>query len=139
MVIIAGYEHELKECFFNYNQGLESRFTWRFNINEYKADDLYKIFVKKVNDIEWSISENSGINVNWFKKNIDYLKFFGRDVETLLAKTKIVHSRRVFCKSENEKKKITLEDLNKGFELYIKNENVKNRKENNYFQKSIYI
>jgi SpoVK/Ycf46/Vps4 family AAA+-type ATPase len=139
MVIIAGYEHELKECFFNYNQGLESRFTWRFNINEYKADDLYKIFVKKVNDIEWTISENSGINVDWFKKNIDYFKFFGRDIETLLAKTKVVHSKRVFCKSENEKKKITLADLNKGFELYIKNENVKNRKENNYFQKSIYI
>jgi ATP-dependent 26S proteasome regulatory subunit len=30
MVIIAGYEQELDNCFFNYNQGLNSRFTWRF-------------------------------------------------------------------------------------------------------------
>ena len=41
MVIIAGYETELKDCFFNYNQGLdkaiglESRFTWRFKTDKY--------------------------------------------------------------------------------------------------------
>ena len=137
MVIIAGYENELKECFFNYNQGLDSRFTWRFSTDEYKADDLHKIFLKKVNDIEWTIDKESKINVEWFKKNLDYFKFFGRDMETLLAKTKITHSKRVFCKPENEKKKITLCDLNKGFELYLKNNDVKNRKENENLKKSI--
>jgi SpoVK/Ycf46/Vps4 family AAA+-type ATPase len=136
MVIIAGYEAELKECFFNYNQGLDSRFTWRFSTDEYKADDLYKIFLKKVNDIGWTI-EDSKINVEWFKKNMDYFKFFGRDMETLLAKTKIAHSKRMFCKPESEKKKINLVDLNKGFELYLKNDDVKNRKENKTFQKSL--
>jgi SpoVK/Ycf46/Vps4 family AAA+-type ATPase len=137
MVIIAGYESELKECFFNYNQGLDSRFTWRFSTDEYKAEELFKIFLKKVNDIEWSISEDSKINVEWFKKNMDYFKFFGRDMETLLAKTKIAHSKRVFCKPENEKKKLTLADLNKGFEMYLKNNDVKNRKENGNLKKSL--
>ena len=137
MVIIAGYEDELKECFFKYNQGLDSRFTWRFSTDKYKADDLYKIFLKKVNDIGWQISEDSKINVEWFKKNMDYFKFFGRDMETLLAKTKIAHSKRVFCKPEIEKKKLNLADLNKGFELYLKNDDVKNRKESESFQKSL--
>ena len=137
MVIIAGYENELKECFFNYNQGLDSRFTWRFSTDEYKADELFKIFLKKVNDIEWSISEDSKINVEWFKKNMDYFKFFGRDMETLLAKTKIAHSKRVFCKPENEKKKLILVDLNKGFEMYLKNNDVKSRKERQNAQKSL--
>jgi SpoVK/Ycf46/Vps4 family AAA+-type ATPase len=137
MVIIAGYESELKECFFKYNQGLDSRFTWRFSTDEYKAEDLYKIFLKKVNDIGWLIAEDSKINVDWFKKNMDYFKFFGRDMETLLAKTKIAHSKRVFCKPENEKKKLNLSDLNKGFELYLKNDDVKNRKENRAFQNSL--
>ena len=137
MVIIAGYENELKECFFNYNQGLDSRFTWRFSTDEYNADDLYKIFLKKVNDIEWIIDKDSKINVEWFKKNMYYFKFFGRDMETLLAKTKITHSKRVFCKPENEKKKIILCDLNKGFELYLKNNDVKNRKESENLKKSI--
>jgi SpoVK/Ycf46/Vps4 family AAA+-type ATPase len=137
MVIIAGYETELKECFFKYNQGLDSRFTWRFSTDEYKADDLYKIFLKKVNDIGWLVPEDSKINIEWFKKNMDYFKFFGRDMETLLAKTKIAHSKRVFCKPECEKKKINLVDLNKGFELYLKNDDVKNRKESENLNKSL--
>ena len=136
MVIIAGYQDELKECFFKYNQGLDSRFTWRFSTDEYKADDLYKIFLKKVNDAGWT-TEDSKINVEWFKKNMGYFKFFGRDMETLLAKTKIAHSKRVFCKPETERKKLNLADLNKGFELYLKNDDVKNRKENETFQKSL--
>ena len=134
MVIIAGYESELKECFFNYNQGLDSRFTWRFSTDEYKADELFKIFLKKVSDIEWVIED---VKVEWFKKNMDYFKFFGRDMETLLAKTKIAHSKRVFCKPENEKKKLTIIDLNKGFEMYLKNNDVKNRKENGNLKKSL--
>ena len=76
MVIIAGYETELKDCFFNYNQGLDSRFTWRFKIDEYTADDLRNIFIKKVKEIGWLIDDNSKIDVNWFKKNMVYFKFF---------------------------------------------------------------
>ena len=128
MVIIAGYETELNECFFNYNQGLDSRFVWRFKTDKYNPEDLLNIFIKKINDIGWSLEADSKINVEWFKKNMDYFKFYGRDIETLLSKTKIAHSKRVFCKNEEYKKKINLQDINKGLEMFIKNENVKNRK-----------
>ena len=138
MVIIAGYEQELKDCFFNYNQGLDSRFTWRFKTDNYDAEDLYNIFLKKVKDIGWSIHENSNIKVQWFKKNIDCFAFFGRDMETLLAKTKIAHSKRVFCKGEDEKKKITLVDLDKGFEMYLSNDDIKNKKEAEHFKKHLH-
>ena len=138
MVIIAGYENELKDCFFNYNQGLDSRFTWRFKTDNYDAEDLYNIFLKKVKDIGWSVHENSNIKVQWFKKNVEYFAFFGRDMETLLAKTKIAHSKRVFCKSEDEKKKIILADLDKGFEMYLSNDDIKNKKEVEHFKKQLY-
>jgi len=128
MVIIAGYENELKECFFDYNQGLDSRFTWRFKTDEYSFEDLYQIFLKKVKEIGWIIDDNSGITSEWFKNNKDYFKFYGRDIETILAKTKIAHSKRVFCKPENEKKKLNLKDLENGFKIYLNNENVKKRK-----------
>ena len=59
-----------------------------------------------MNDIGWLLSEDSKINVEWFKKNMDYFKFFGRDMETLLAKTKIAHSKRVFCQPVEEKTKL---------------------------------
>ena len=137
MVIIAGYENEMKECFFDYNQGLDSRFTWRFKTDEYSFEDLYHIFLKKVKEIDWVMDENSGITSEWFKKNKDYFKFYGRDIETILAKTKIAHSKRVFCKPENEKKRLNLIDLENGLKMYLKNENVKNRK--NDLEKKQYL
>jgi SpoVK/Ycf46/Vps4 family AAA+-type ATPase len=129
MVIIAGYEKDLKDCFFAYNSGLESRFTWRFNTDNYDSKELNQIFHKKVNDISWSFSEE--IPDIWFENKMEYFKYFGRDMETLLAKTKIAHSKRVFCKPEEEKRKITLKDMDKGFEKFIDNDEVKNRKHKN--------
>ena len=138
MVIIAGYETELKECFFNYNQGLDSRFTWRFKTDEYTHDDLYNIFLKKVRDIGWEIDNNSNVSPDWFKKNKEYFRFYGRDIETLLSKTKICHSRRVFCLPESNKKKLTIKDLDKGFEIYLKNDQIKSRKEEEEFKRNLY-
>jgi SpoVK/Ycf46/Vps4 family AAA+-type ATPase len=137
MVIIAGYETELKDCFFNYNQGLDSRFTWRFKTDEYNAEDLRSIFIKKVNENGWSIVDD--IDVLWFKKNMAYFKFFGRDMETLLAKVKISHGKRVFCKSENERKKIVLKDMENGLKLYLSNDNVKSRKDNKRVLNTMYV
>jgi Holliday junction resolvasome RuvABC ATP-dependent DNA helicase subunit len=133
MVIIAGYETDLNECFFNYNQGLNSRFTWRFKTDDYSAEDLYKIFIKKVYDENWSISENENENVSikWFEKNKSTFRFYGRDIETLFAKIKIAHSRRVFCLDDNIKKILILKDINKGLEMFIKNENSENKRAEN--------
>jgi len=139
MVIIAGYEKELNECFFNYNQGLESRFIWRFKIDGYTGEELMQIFIKKVNDNGWSIDKDSKITKEWFINNLPYFKFFGRDMETLFTKTKIAHSRRVFCKPESFKTKINIDDLNKGFEMFTSNDNIKERKENNEKINSIYL
>lgn len=122
MVIIAGYEKELHSCFFDYNQGLESRFTWRFKTSNYSYNELYRIFIKKVNDAKWSISETEPIKPEWFNTHIKYFKSFGRNIETLFAKTKIAHSRRVFCKDSSEKTILTHSDIISGFELYKQNE-----------------
>jgi hypothetical protein len=128
MVIIAGYEKELKESFFAFNQGLDSRFTWRFKTDEYTAEDLNQIFIKMVRDIGWEIDADTKIMNDWFKKNKDYFHFYGRDIETLLTKIKIAHSRRVFCLPEKDKKRINLKDLDKGLEIFLKNDDIKNRK-----------
>ena len=120
MVIIAGYETELNECFFDCNQGLSSRFTWRFKVDEYSATDLYNIFIKKVTEGGWTLEHN--INSIWFEKHKSSFKFYGRDIETLFAKTKIAHSRRVFCLEPELKRIITIADLNKGLDIYLKNE-----------------
>jgi SpoVK/Ycf46/Vps4 family AAA+-type ATPase len=129
MVIIAGYESELKECFFAYNQGLESRFNWRFKTGEYSGKELYDIFVKKVDTAGWTIDENETIDAKWFENKKVYFKYFGRDIETIFSKAKIAHSRRIFGKSEDNKKKLCKKDLEKGFDNFLKIDDVKNRKE----------
>jgi len=127
MVIIAGYESELNECFFQFNKGLDSRFTWRFKIDDYDGKDLFNMFLKKITDYEWKA--DASLKEEWFVKNKPYFTFYGRDIEVLFSKTKIAHSRRVFCKTSEEKKVITVKDLDKGFELFMDNEEVKKRKD----------
>ena len=137
MVIIAGYEEELKTCFFDYNQGLDSRFTWRFKTTDYNAEELKAIFEKKVKDAKWDFKED--IPTAWFEGKKEYFKFFGRDMETLLAKTKIAHSRRIFGKDKKERKKLTVKDLEKGFKMYSDNSEVKNRKKDNSAIEHLYL
>ena len=118
MVIIAGYEKELDECFFNFNPGLKSRFPWVFRTDKYSPNDLLQIFCKKIKDINWTIDDS--INEEFFKNNIKYFSYFGRDIETFLSKTKIAHGRRVFMLDDNIKTIISKEDLDNGLKLFIK-------------------
>ena len=119
MVIVAGYENELNAQFFSLNSGLDSRFVWRFKIDNYVAKDLWEIFKKKVDDCKWKIGNVNG--EKWFQKNYDSFSGFGRDIESLLFKVKIAHSKRVYGKAECEKKVIELADLNVGYEIFMKN------------------
>ena len=121
-----GYEEDLDKCFFAYNQGLNSRFPWRFKTDDYKAGELNKIFKKKVIDAGWSLKDE--IPDSWFEPKMDTFKFYGRDMETLLSKTKIAHGRRVFCKPKSEKTKIILKDMEKGYKMFVE---IGNKKEQN--------
>lgn len=119
MVIVAGYDEELRDCFFSYNPGLESRFVWRFKTDSYNAEQLMNIFIKKITDAKWSFdNDNCNITKQWFETNLGCFKNYGRSMETLFTKTKIAHSKRVFCLDNKYKKKIILSDLENGLEMY---------------------
>ena len=137
MVIIAGYEKELSECFFNYNAGLESRFTWRFKTEDYSSSELKDIFMKKISETKWIVNDHNEIQSQWFDKNMSYFKYFGRDMETLLAKVKIAHSRRIFGKSQELRGKITHDDMEQGLKLYLENDEVQKRNEKEDIPKEI--
>jgi len=128
MVIIAGYEEELNNCFFSFNPGLRSRFTWNYKINEYSCEELKDIFIKKVNDNGWTISNE--IKSKFFEDNKLLFKSFGRDIENFFSKIKIAHSRRVFCLEDGEKTKITFRDIEKGLELFKNNNDDKEKDDN---------
>lgn len=136
MVIIAGYEEDLNNSFFRANKGMDSRFIWRFNIEEYNTQDLMEIFKKKINETDWIIEDNV-VNIKWFDKHKQDFKNYGRDMELLFSYLKIAHSRRIYGKDSSLRKRITTEDLNGGYEIFIKNKKKENKMDK--MLQSIYI
>lgn len=128
MVIIAGYEEELNNSFFAANIGLESRFIWRFKIDEYSAEELRMILLKMVGESDWTIAAES-IPVKWFEEKKKSFLHYGRDMEMLFTYTKIAHSKRIYGKGGDVRKKLTLEDLNAGYETFMKHKKNKKEKE----------
>jgi SpoVK/Ycf46/Vps4 family AAA+-type ATPase len=135
MVIIAGYDKELNETFFRANRGLESRFIWRFKMDAYNHTEMMKIFKKKVLEHEWSFDNEVEINEKWFSEKKDIFKNFGRDMELLFSYSKIAHGRRIYGKDKELRKKLTLHDINNGYEILLKNR----EKKENTFMHTIYI
>ena len=125
MVIIAGYEEELNKCFFSYNEGLESRFIWRYKTLEYSGEELKLIFEKKIREIGWLIEIDQDKLIKWFDENKKRFENGGRSIETLVTKTKISHSLRIFGQDSNFQKQINFEDLENGLDSMNKYENNK--------------
>lgn len=125
--IVAGYEDEIRGCFFAMNKGLERRFPWVHRIPEYSSVELYKIFMKMVNEMEWDVAFEKKDLVVLFDQNKELFKNAGGDIETFLSKCKMVHSRRVFSMSKEHKFVITKGDLVTAMEFIKQN----NKKEEN--------
>ena len=135
MVIIAGYEDELNNTFFKANQGLKSRFIWRFSIDTYTPKELMQIFKQKVELTEWQFIDDNVLSEKWFHTNKEHLKSYGRDVEILLTYVKICHSRRIYGKHKDIRKKITKNDMDSGLALMLVNKETKD----NLFISSLYV
>jgi len=136
MVIIAGYEDELNDTFFRANRGLESRFIWRFTMEAYGAKDMMDIFKKKVREIDWEFENEGDIVERWFQDKLANFKHFGRDMELLLTYVKISHGRRIYGKNKELRKKIALSDMKDGYEVFMKNKNIKKQP---VFMHGIYV
>jgi len=119
MVIVAGYEQDVKESFFKMNSGLPSRFIWRFTVEEYSAKELMQIFLQKVEQNEWVFSDITELPI-WFENHRGNFAYYGRDMEMLFTYTKVAHGRRIYGKSPEIRKKITMADLKLGCEYFLK-------------------
>jgi len=140
LCIIAGYKEELQKSFF-INPGLERRFRLIFNIDKYTPLELSKIFSKMIIDDKWKLSDSIILNtddnmlIDFLKKNRESFKFCGGDMQALLQNCRDAHSIRVIGKHPKLKKIITMEDIKKGYKLFIQN---MDRKKNNSIIYSMY-
>ena len=135
MVIIAGYEKEMNSTFFKANQGLKSRFIWRFTIDSYSSFELMKILEQKVKNQGWDFVDDKILNVKWFDKHIEHMKSYGRDIELLFTYIKICHGRRIYGKNKELRKKITQGDLDNGFNMLLDNK----EKQEKSFISTLYV
>ena len=129
MVIIAGYEHELDNTFFKVNQGLNSRFIWRFSMDPYNCEELIELN-------NWKLEEEMSIDKNWFLNKYEEFTSYGRDMEQLFTYTKICHSRRIYGKDISKRKKITMQDIENGYKMFSENRKKKDENKNIF---SMYI
>ena len=116
IVIVAGYETCVNERFFKLNPGLESRFSWRFTIDDYTSSEVWQIFKKKVCDSGWTHSISESVGEDWFRRRYKDLPGFGRDIDALFFKVKIAHSRRMYGSADLAMvKNVSVVDLDAGF------------------------
>lgn len=119
LVIIAGYRKEVKECFFNYNPGLERRFPLQFNIDKYNAIELYEILYKIVLKENWSLSDKLCKYLkNEIRSNYNLFEYMGGDMETLFKFAKENYSRRLMrtLLTLESSKELTIEDFKYGID-----------------------
>ena len=119
--IIAGYEKDLEKCFFQYNEGLRSRFPFTFEIEGYTHQELSQIFMKKIGDIKFKL-DGAELDIKeidvFFKDHINNFKYYGRDVTNLIDNCKMMSALRTFGKDPKNKNSLIKDDLIKGFQIY---------------------
>jgi SpoVK/Ycf46/Vps4 family AAA+-type ATPase len=131
--IIAGYEEEIKKCFFAINPGLERRFPWVHKIDVYDEEDLTKIFLKLIKKINWNLHSDVDVKylIEFFKNNKEYFKNSGGDIENFISKIKMCHSLRVFSLDKEFKFILTDYDFKKALDN-IKKHRFKNEEKPTY-------
>jgi hypothetical protein len=136
LCIIAGYKDSLDKCFFNMNDGLRRRFTFRYDIEGYSSDELREIFEVKLTADKWKLEfkenndeEKTNKYIEFFKKNKDNFPNYGGDIETLFLKCKIAHSKRVVFEPESSRRVLNLDDIQKGFKEFLNSRKSSTKKE----------
>jgi hypothetical protein len=137
LCIIAGYADALDNNFFQYNEGLKRRFTYRYDIQGYTSDELMEIFLSKIKLDGWStdfdVDDGDSLKTirykeqrkqkvkDFFKKNKRYFPHFGGDIESFLLNCKVVHGKRVLFLDQEYKKVYSLYDIEKGLKTFVSN------------------
>ena len=128
LCIIAGYEHEIKTCFFSYNPGLERRFPWRFKIEPYSNEHLVAIFNKKIADMDKTIEQNA-LKPSDFEDHRDKFPNAGGDIVNLVTNCMLAYYDNSFLSGTGSNRMMTRADVLKGLERYLANRNGKQKED----------
>lgn len=116
VVILAGYEKDIKANFFRQNEGLERRFPWEYTLKPATAEELCAIFTLQAKQEGYTVNK-SALSPEFFKERKDMFKFSGGDTKTFFDKCKMIHEKRMFAlpMSNTELNSV---DIEKGYKIY---------------------
>lgn len=95
IVVFAGYKDDIYNNLFRAQKGLESRFTNKFEIEQYTSNELTKIFIQRLKYAEWNLVETEELR-KLIKDNFQLFKYQGRDMDTLALYTKNIMSEKLY-------------------------------------------
>jgi len=95
IVVFSGYKDDIYNGPFRVQQGLESRFTNKFEIEAYTPEELTRIFIQRLALGNWKIEYCDQL-VKIMRDNFTIFKYFGRDMDTLAMYTKNVMAERIY-------------------------------------------
>ena len=89
IVVFSGYKNDIYNNLFKVQQGLESRFTMKIEIEAYTSDDLTSIYIKELKVANIVMPDTPQLRA-LIRENYSIFKYFGRDMNTLAMYTKNV-------------------------------------------------
>lgn len=95
IVVFSGYKDDIYNGPFKVQQGLESRFTNKFEIEAYTPEEMSQIFIQRLALGNWKIEYSEPL-VKVIRDNFTIFKYYGRDMDTLAMYTKNVMSERIY-------------------------------------------
>ena len=126
VVIVAGYNNEMKE-FIDANPGLQSRFTRYINFPDYSSNDLYAIFMSRVNKYSYKLDKDAD---KYLKKSLEETVAHksrnfgnGRYVRNLFEQTITNQAHRLGTRKNlttEELSQITLSDISGACKTVVK-------------------
>lgn len=121
--IIAGYENNLKENFFDKNPGLDRRFPWKFSVSKYTNSELFDIFKYNFGR-KWTlnIKDQSSIIPKFDPKKF---RNNGGDCKIIFDRSKIHHGKRIFNNPKDKKFEIIDSDIKNALKDFYESKNKK--------------
>jgi len=98
LLIVGGYEEDIKESFLAFNKGLERRFTVKLKIEGYSAEELYTIINSFIKEEGWTI-EGDALTVSDIESKKDQFKYYAGDMRKLFQFAKEHYSVRMMKSS----------------------------------------
>ena len=112
IVVFSGYKGSIEKNLFRVQEGLASRFTYKFEMQPYSAAGLTKIYIVALNKAKWNIEDTPQLR-KIIGDNKDLFIFQGRDMYSLATYTKNIMSEKIYDDLiEGKKVSDTITDLN---------------------------